>query len=394
MKTIGYLSGAPRVSTLPEAEATGPKSHILGFIKAFEKLDWEVKPFIVGNRMPKKLYSSGSRRLLSRSIITRIFADLIRIYLGYKNEKIAYKEIGNVRFVYERFGTFQHLGRTFKKHNIPWIIETNGPFYAEASEQRKSLAFKKIAKLLEYDAYKNCDLLVCVTNELKNIIIKEFKLSPQKIFVIPNGVDTNLFDPNGVKKEKYFAFPTIGYVGALIPRQGLEMLIFVVSELINEGIEIGLVIIGEGPEKINLSQQIYQLKLNDHVKLLGLIPRDKIPEYINGFDLGFSGQLVIGNGHLSRMYHSPLKLYEYLSMGKPVIASEYEDALRLLKDSKVGYLFTPGSKEALKNTIKFAISDQKEWKKKGEDARHMVINDHSWEGRIKLLIQKIDEIEN
>lgn len=48
-RCLGYLSGAPRVSTNPEAECGGPRSHVLGVIRAFETLEWEVKPFIVGD---------------------------------------------------------------------------------------------------------------------------------------------------------------------------------------------------------------------------------------------------------------------------------------------------------------------------------------------------------
>ncbi len=51
------------------------------------------------------------------------------------------------------------------------------------------------------------------------------------------------------------------------------------------------------------------------------------------------------------MYHSPLKLYEYMAMAKPVVASAFEDAQRVIRDRETGFLFQPGDKEDLKRTL-------------------------------------------
>nr|MDP9479668.1 hypothetical protein [Actinomycetota bacterium] len=64
-KRLGYLSAAPRVSTRPDAEAGGPRSHVLGVIRAFESLGWSVNRFIVGDRMPKGVAGGGSEKALS-----------------------------------------------------------------------------------------------------------------------------------------------------------------------------------------------------------------------------------------------------------------------------------------------------------------------------------------
>lgn len=391
MKSLGYLSGAPRVSTLPEAETTGPKSHILGIINAFENLGWQVKKYIVGNHMPKKMYDSKSRSILTKNIFTRFLADIFRIGIGYINENKAIKEVGSVQIVYERFGTFQHLGRIFQNNKIPWILETNGPFFSEASEERKSIVLKSLARKMELMAYKNCDLLVCVTDELKNIVMGEFEIPENKIIVIPNGVDTHHFNPENVNPTRFFDFPTIGFVGAIIQRQGISLLIKAVSDLKQKGIKYGLVIIGEGSEKSNLIEQVNKLGLQNQVKFTGFIPREEIPTYISGFDFGYSGQIPLGKGHLSRMYHSPIKLYEYLAMGKPIIATAFEDAKEILKHNEVGYLFEPGSLKSLIQTLEEAFNQQDRWNTFGLNARSLVEKNHSWESRVAYLIKIIEE---
>jgi glycosyltransferase involved in cell wall biosynthesis len=391
MNIIGYLSGAPRVSTLPEAEATGPKSHILGIINAFENLGWQVKPFIVGNQMPKKVYGFKSRSILTKNIFTRFIADIFRIVFGFINENKAINEVGSVQFVYERFGIFQHLGRVFQKNKIPWVLETNGPFFSEASEERKSLVLKNIARKMELMAYKNCDLLVCVTDELKKIIIEEFDITEHKIVVIPNGVDIHHFNPENVNPIRFFDLPTIGFVGAIIRRQGIDLLIKALSELNQKGIKYGLVIIGEGSEKNKLIDEVNTLGLQNQVKFTGFMPREVIPAYISGFDIGYSGQIPSGKGYLSRMYHSPLKIYEYLAMGKPVLATAFDDAKKILENSEVGYLLEPGSLKSLIQTLEWAFNQREKWKTYGLNARILIEENHSWESRVVKIINLIEE---
>jgi glycosyltransferase involved in cell wall biosynthesis len=391
MNIIGYLSGAPRVSTLPEAEATGPKSHILGIINAFENLGWQVKPFIVGNQMPKKVYGFKSRSILTKNIFTRFIADIFRIVFGFINENKAINEVGSVQFVYERFGIFQHLGRVFQKNKIPWVLETNGPFFSEASEERKSLVLKNIARKMELMAYKNCDLLVCVTDELKKIIIEEFDITEHKIVVIPNGVDIHHFNPENVNPIRFFDLPTIGFVGAIIRRQGIDLLIKALSELNQKGIKYGLVIIGEGSEKNKLIDEVNTLGLQNQVKFTGFMPREVIPAYISGFDIGYSGQIPSGKGYLSRMYHSPLKIYEYLAMGKPVLATAFDDAKKILENNEVGYLLEPGSLKSLIQTLEWAFNQREKWKTYGLNARILIEENHSWESRVVKIINLIEE---
>jgi hypothetical protein len=75
---------------------------------------------------------------------------------------------------------------------------------------------------------------------------------------------------------------------------------------------------------------------------------DALPEYIAGFDLGYSGHIP---GELEAMYHSPLKLYEHMAMDVPIVASRVGDVAELIKDSVNGFFFALGDKEDLKQTF-------------------------------------------
>ncbi|PWT93467.1 MAG: glycosyltransferase WbuB, partial [Acidobacteria bacterium] len=132
---LGYLSGAPRVSTIPQTELTGPRTHVLGVIHAFEQLGWDVKKFIVGDRVPKSWVTSGSEQFIAQSRSRALTADLLRLPMQSNFAREAWHALGNeVDWVYERFGVFQKMGSIFKKHRKLWILETNGPAFIEAND--------------------------------------------------------------------------------------------------------------------------------------------------------------------------------------------------------------------------------------------------------------------
>lgn len=388
-RTLGYLSGAPRVSTRPEAEAAGPKSHILGFIGAFRQLGWEVRPFIVGDRMPTGWVAPGSEQKLRRGLFTRAAADLVRLVLAHRNQRVAWEEIGPVDWVYERFGVFQSLGRDFQRRGIPWILETNGPFFYEAKMERRSIALSPVARRLEIQAYRDCDVLVCITKPLRDILVREAGVREDKIVLVPNGVDTQRFDPAKADGSRYFDLPTIGFVGSLIAWQGLDRLITAMAELKQQGTDWALVVAGDGPERAAWEKLVRDKGLGDRVVFLGNVPWDQVPLVLGRIDVGYSGQVPLKIGS---MYHSPLKLYEYLAMGKPVVAAAYEDAVRVVEPGETGYLFSPESMGELKEALREAYRQRNRWGDMGIKARRNILSYHGWEVRVTHLIKEVERI--
>lgn len=385
---LGYLSGAPRVSTHPDAEMVGPRTHIFGVMRAFDALGWEVKPFIVGDRVPPSWIVKGSENNLRRNKFNIFLADLLRLGMGIVNARIAYHEIGeDVNWVYERLSTFQSLGWIFKKKGKLWILETNAPLFIEAKSDRNAIVLNSIAKYFEIQAYQNCDVLVCISDNLKEIIVEHADISPRKVIVIPNGVDVSIFDPSIVQPIRYFSSFTIGFVGNLASWQGVGLLLDVFRDIRQEDFDINLVIVGDGPLKQEMEEKVNQFNLNKYVKFTGFVPQQKVPEYIAGFDIGYTGQTQRTE---SRMYCSPIKLYEYMAMGIPAIASDYEDTRRVITDGS-GYLFKIEDSEDLKRVIMNAYQDKKNLSQMGVKARDEIILHHSWDARVMKLIEEIDK---
>ena len=387
---LGFLAAAPRISTHPNAEMSGPRSRVLGLIQGFNTLDWEVKPFIVGDRVPQKWSAKGSGQAISSGFFRTLTVDLMRLVLGVVNSFRSWRQLGSqVDLVYEYAATLQCLGWIFQLQGIPWILQAEAILFYEAKAERKALVLDGLARWIEIRAYQKCDVLACVSETLKEILVRDFNISAEKIVLVPNGVDVNFINPERHAPKRIFPGFTIGFVGSLYAWAGLDILFEALHELRAEGLELSLVIVGDGAMKAIWEKQVQQLGLDNHVAFLGRLSSSLVPQYIAGFDVGYSGQVQLQMG---KMYLSPMKLYEYMAMAKPVIASSFEDAQRLVSDSKTGFLFRPGDKNDLKRALIQAFHSRELLPEMGNLARQEIEINHSWTVRVKTLVEAVEPI--
>lgn len=353
-------------------------------------MGWRVKPFVVGDRLPARVSGKGGERVLSAGALRTLLADLTRLGMGVVNARRAWRELGGqVDWVYERFAVLQALGWVFGRRGVPWILETNGLFSEEAKTERKSLVLTGLARKLENAAYQRCEVLICVSAALKEVVVSKTNVDPEKILVVPNGVDTALFDPALHAPKREFRGFTVGYVGSLVAWQGLDRLLAATSELNEEGLAIRVTIVGDGPAREEWEQLSRKREMGKFVRFVGRVPSDEVPGYIAGFDVGFSGHEKLKIG---AMYHSPLKLYEYRSMGKPVIASDFDDARELLSGQKAGFLFGSEDPESLKQALREAYYARSSFADMSPSIREEIVHHHGWEARLRVMIPRIERI--
>lgn len=363
----------------------------MGVMGAFEDLGWEVDPFIVGDRSPRKFTAEGSQRALSGGVLRTLAADLVRLTLGAVNARRAWRELGGeVDWVYERLAVLQSLGWIFKRRGTSWILETNGPLFYEAKTERNAIVLGRVARWLEVKAYQECDVLVCISDAVKEIALREAEISPEKIVVMPNGVDTTFFDPERCESSRLFPGFTVGFVGTFFPWQALDLLLEVLKEVRDEGLDISVVLVGDGVMREVWESRAKQLGVSANVAFTGMVPWEEVPRTISGFDVAYSGHVQMGKGG---MYHSPLKIYEYLAMGKPIVASDFADARMAIREGETGFLFQGGDKGDLKRALAAAYRARGDLAEMGHEARRDAVDLHSWTARIRALIPEVNRIK-
>ena len=385
-KRVIFLSGAPRVSTNPIASAGGPRAHILGVIGAFEELGFKVDRYIVGDLSPRQWIENDYSTTISRSWWKRVIADVIRLMFRFYHRRRAFRLLsGPTPYIYERYAAFQELGAIFKKKkNAFWILESNGITFHEAKHERKATSSSWLLKHFEKRAYQKSDLIVAVSETLKSRIVTTFGIAGSNVLVIPNGGDTQFFDPALYAAKRYSAEFTVGFVGALIEYQRLDILFQSVKILSEKDIPIHVVVVGDGIEFENWKKLTSDLQIFDQVTFAGKVSRDEIPALIMGFDIGYS----VPDPELAGQYVSPLKIYEYLAMNVPVLAFHSDDAGKTIKYN-TGILIEKLNVLEVANGIEFAYLNQEQFR--GNQCREEIVNNHSWKSRIEIVLDYLKE---
>lgn len=239
-------------------------------------------------------------------------------------------------------------------------------------------------KSMELFAAKHAKCILTVTRGIKEHFI-ENGIDARKIFIVENGANTELFKPMNLQqaqrlvglnpKNKYVCF-----VGSLAPWQGVEYLIEAAPYVVKRLPEVRFMIIGDGAMRKRLEEIAEQLDVNDKFIFKGHVSYEKVPNFINACLACIACKKPIKSGY------SPLKLYEYLACGRPIIASKVK-GFEFLEEINCGILVDPACKEELANAILRLISDEKLNKTMGEIGRRYVVENHSWTSVAENIIE-------
>jgi glycosyltransferase involved in cell wall biosynthesis len=169
-----------------------------------------------------------------------------------------------------------------------------------------------------------------------------------------NGVDPRKFHPgvsgDSVRRRHGLDGKTvIGFVGWFRPWHGLEMLLEAVRGLARETPGVRLLLVGEGPACTDLQRQADAEELRSRVVFTGPVPRDEIPQHVAAMDVAVQPSATT--------YACPMKLIEYMALGRCVVAPDQANVREILEHRADGLLFRAGDAGALREALSLAVSD-------------------------------------
>lgn len=202
---------------------------------------------------------------------------------------------------------------------------------------------------------KNTNTMILVSNRQKEFISRTFPRYSYKLIVIPNGYDSTYFFPRDANEcRSFLKIPkdkkVIFNISNLIDIKGHRYLIEAIGNVVKTRPDIYCVIAGKGHLLESLKQQIKDSKLDDYVKLVGWIPDDEIPIYINTSDFFVLPSLGEGN---------PIVMFEAIGCGRPFIGTKVGGIPEIIISEDYGLLCEPASSEELEKAILLALN--KNW---------------------------------
>lgn len=233
--------------------------------------------------------------------------------------------------LYERYNLYLLAGlRLKRKLGLPMLLEINAPL-AEERARFGNLALKPIARRCENALWRGADWVLPVTQVLAERVARV--RGSAGIAVIHNGTDLGNEPDPGVDIRSKLGLSdkvVLGFVGFVRPWHGLEWAIHALSRL---GKDVHLLVVGDGPARAALEEQARTLDVAERVHFVGRVPHQEIPAYVRSFDIALQTRAVD--------YASPLKLFEYMGLGRAIIAPDQPNLREILRPGIDALLFDP-----------------------------------------------------
>lgn len=290
-------------------------------------------------------------------------------------------KFGNHRpdFVYERASLYAtagvHLARDLE---CPLILELNSPLALEQTTYRAT-GLGELAERAERWTLRRADAVLTVSGVLREYVIS-LGVEPKRVHVIPNGVNPELFRPGTPDPEVRARWglgdgPILGFVGGLRPWHGVETLPALLENLSRRHTDAQLVIAGDGPLRGELERDLRERGLSGHAVFTGWMTHEDVAPLIQTFDIALAPYPRAEHD----FYFSPLKLFEYMACGIPVVATDLGQISEVVRDGETGLLCPPGEHGALVDACDRLLRDPQLGSRLGKAAANEVRNHYTWD---------------
>jgi len=335
-----------------DCRAGGAVTHSGELLRALKKLGhclFSISPYPLPYVKEIVNYFYTVRPLIDKRCPIEI-ADILYNFLFYtKAMEILKREKPD--FIYQRYLLYSIAGvKVARKLKIPIIMEFNGSDVRLRKEFGALFTPEKFANFIEGKILKHSDVIVTVSGVLKEELLS-IDIPGENIYVIPNAADPIKFDHsiNGMEIRKQLGLRDeliVGYFGAFHRWQGVEVLVKAFEKSLERNKRLHLLLVGAGELYEDMKKFIVREKLTEAVTFTGIVPFIKVPKYMAICDICIAPFLPV-----KRFFFSPLKIFEYMAMGKAIIASNMEQIGEVLTDGKNAILVEAGDKSALSEAI-------------------------------------------
>jgi len=372
-------------------------AHIKGIVTAFREMGHTVKLTSIHNVDPTKPVEANKSQTteeqpksLKNKVLelTKHMPEFLFEFMEILYNLIALRQVRNeVRnqlpdVIYERYSLFMFSTVWYaKRKNIPLILEVND---SAQVERVRHLLFKRLACKIEAWIFKNASGLVFISSYFQNLAKEKYpNIAPSVIS--PNAADTNVFDPTKYdheleKSNRGLSGKTVcGFAGAFHHWHGIDWFVEQVIDELKQHPNIALFLVGDGPRHEFIKSLVEQKEMQTQVVITGRIEHTEIPRAIAAMDFG-----IIPD---SNDYGSPMKLFEFMSMGKGMIVPDFSPIEEVVKNNQTSWLF---EKRNHKDCIKrfFEIANQAEHcYEVGQQAIEYIHNERQWRHNVEQIIK-------
>ncbi len=281
-----------------------------------------------------------------------------------------------VDMVHERYSLFSTVLAEVTTHSgARGVLEVNAPLIDEQRTHR-ILVDEVGAREALGAQVRAAAATVCVSRDVRAWVLGHVGEAAGRVHSVPNGVSTTRITPVSEDPDRV----VVTFVGTLKPWHGVEDLLVAASR---RRAEWSLRIIGDGPQRPALEAMAAALGLE--VDFRGAVAPAQIMDHLEGSAIGVAPYPLVAEG---QSYFSPLKVYEYMAAGLPVVASDIGQISSVLDG--FGTMVPPSDPEALAAAIDQLARDPELRARESDAARQAAVTKHSWTQVVDTILALAD----
>lgn len=360
---IAYVCLDPGI---PVFGTKGASVHIQEVVREYRRRGHDVTVYATrrGSDVPDDL---AELRIVDVPITTRDEEERERAQQAASASVSDMVRAGGYDLVYERYSLFSTV---IAECGVPGILEVNAPLIDEQRTHRV-LVDEQAADAALQEQVQAALATICVSDPVRDWVIA--RTEGTRVFTVPNGVNVHRITP----QPESPGAPVVTFVGTLKPWHGVDVLLRARAQAHKDW---QLRIIGDGPMRAELDDLARSLGID--VDFRGAVAPDAIPQHMAGTAIGVAPYPAMDTD--SDQYFSPLKVYEYMAAGLPVVASRVGQLPEIMGES--AYLVPPSDPEALAEALDALVANPVERARVGSDNRTQAEREHSWTGTVDHIL--------
>lgn len=411
-----YLKGGP-FSTIKVGGSVG---HVAGVANALARSGFDVRMLAAAPQLElapeveQLLVSPGSHWAIP------VVLNAVRYSFPYLHAAEQLVREWRPSFTYQRFGPHDLTGAHLRAHGIPWVLEYNGSEVWVQRNWGRPTPFEPLARAVEETALRSADLVVTVSEPLRQEVL-DLGVPEERVLFYPNCIDPHRFDPDRFSaadladaRASFGVDPgdtLLTFIGTFGRWHGTDVLADAIRHMVDTSAEwlrahrARFLFVGAGLRFQYTADRLSQPGDEEFVRLAGVQPQDRAPVILAASDILLSPHRPNDDG--TAFFGSPTKLFEYLAMARPIVASDLDQIGDVARGwtppapppprsapAQLMLLVRPGDPIDLVRGIREACEMPAEARRAlGRRARAAALASYTWDANVAAVVDRLASLQ-
>lgn len=315
-------------------------------------------------------------------------------------------------FIYQRMSVHNFAGARLRRTSgIPLVLEYNGSEAWASANWNRKLRLHDMAVEAELASLAQADIVVTVSDVLAEEVAAA-GVDRRRIVVYPNCIDPRIFDPGRFDAEQSLRLRAqmgvdadarvATFIGTFGAWHGVEFLARAIHKLVDDdrawliANKLHFVLIGDGLKMAEVQGLLGAEPYADFVTLTGAVPQSSAPAYLAASDIFLCPHVPNSDG--STFFGSPTKLFEYMVMERPIVASNLAQIGEVLRgaysrgagasDSPLAELFEPGDEAGFLTALRKVVENPDKATVMAKNARAAALGTFTWKHHVNAILSR------